>query len=497
MRRIRNGAREATLEPRVMQLLVALAKADGAVLTRDDLIAQCWGGRIVSDDAINRAVAKLREVATGFDGGFQVITIAKVGYRLDWERGEPPATLAVAAKQQPEAAPVARAPAAHSPSRRRLVLAALGGVGAIAVPITLVAMRRDPSAMRADDLIAQSEQLMRLGMPDEDIQGAGFLEAAVEIAPRNARAWGCLALARQRIAEYAPPERIGAAVQGVQAAARRALALDPHQIDALAALAMLPPVFGDWLNAENRLADVLRRDAEHFPTRDARDFLLMGVGRTHESARNRISYAGTEPLHAVMQYRLVYAYWVIGQIARADQTADRALHLWPRHPACWLARFYTLAFTGRGDRAAALVDDEATRPPFPGSLLEVLRQTATALHSKSARDTARASDSVWRSLSEGPSAAINAILCLAALQQLDRAFAVCDAYLLEQGPLLANVGWRPGQASINDQRRRKTHMLFIPVTAPLRADPRFEVLMQRIGLADYWRARDISPSFPV
>jgi len=45
------------LQPRVMQVLVALAQADGQVVGRDDLLDLCWDGRIVSEDAINFVVA--------------------------------------------------------------------------------------------------------------------------------------------------------------------------------------------------------------------------------------------------------------------------------------------------------------------------------------------------------------------------------------------------------------------------------------------------------
>ncbi|HTF42361.1 MAG TPA: hypothetical protein VK641_00615, partial [Terriglobales bacterium] len=34
-----------TLEPRIMQVLVALYQADGKVVSRDELIARCWEGR--------------------------------------------------------------------------------------------------------------------------------------------------------------------------------------------------------------------------------------------------------------------------------------------------------------------------------------------------------------------------------------------------------------------------------------------------------------------
>jgi len=77
-----NGARES-LEPRVMQVLVALARANGAVVSRDELIRQCWGGRIVGEDAINRCVSKIRQLAEIAGGkAFEIETIPRVGYRL-------------------------------------------------------------------------------------------------------------------------------------------------------------------------------------------------------------------------------------------------------------------------------------------------------------------------------------------------------------------------------------------------------------------------------
>lgn len=72
-----------TLEPRVMQVLVALAMADGAIVSRDDLVAQCWEGRIVGDDSINRVISRLRRLAEEHGAGsFRIETITKVGYRL-------------------------------------------------------------------------------------------------------------------------------------------------------------------------------------------------------------------------------------------------------------------------------------------------------------------------------------------------------------------------------------------------------------------------------
>lgn len=82
MRQIRypDGETE-TLEPRVMEVLVALARAEGAVLTRDDLTAACWGGTVVGEDAIQRVIQRLRKAANR-SGAFRIDTITKVGYRL-------------------------------------------------------------------------------------------------------------------------------------------------------------------------------------------------------------------------------------------------------------------------------------------------------------------------------------------------------------------------------------------------------------------------------
>ncbi|MDE2182129.1 MAG: winged helix-turn-helix domain-containing protein [Alphaproteobacteria bacterium] len=71
------------VEPRVMQALVCLVRAQGTVVSRDDLIQQCWAGRAVSEDAVNRCIAKIRQLAEG-DGepSFTIETIPRVGYRL-------------------------------------------------------------------------------------------------------------------------------------------------------------------------------------------------------------------------------------------------------------------------------------------------------------------------------------------------------------------------------------------------------------------------------
>jgi DNA-binding winged helix-turn-helix (wHTH) protein/tetratricopeptide (TPR) repeat protein len=71
------------LQRRVMQVLVVLAQAHDSVVSQRELVARCWGGLSVSDDAIYRCISKLRRLAAGYgQAPFTIEAIPGVGYRL-------------------------------------------------------------------------------------------------------------------------------------------------------------------------------------------------------------------------------------------------------------------------------------------------------------------------------------------------------------------------------------------------------------------------------
>jgi DNA-binding winged helix-turn-helix (wHTH) protein/TolB-like protein len=92
-REIDFDGRRQTIEPRVMQVLVVLAKRRGEVVSRDELIDHCWDGRVVGEDAINRCLAKIRRLTERMKD-VALETIPRVGYRLS----DVPADAPVAAK---------------------------------------------------------------------------------------------------------------------------------------------------------------------------------------------------------------------------------------------------------------------------------------------------------------------------------------------------------------------------------------------------------------
>ena len=69
------------LEPKVMLVLLALAERRGGTLSRDELLETVWAGTIVSEDAINRCISRLRRVFAA-SPSVRIETIPKVGYRL-------------------------------------------------------------------------------------------------------------------------------------------------------------------------------------------------------------------------------------------------------------------------------------------------------------------------------------------------------------------------------------------------------------------------------
>jgi len=82
-REVHMAGQRRELEPKVAQVLVALASAQPEVVSRDQLIEQCWDGRIVGNDALNRCIVALRHLAKEFSPEpFEIRTVARVGYCL-------------------------------------------------------------------------------------------------------------------------------------------------------------------------------------------------------------------------------------------------------------------------------------------------------------------------------------------------------------------------------------------------------------------------------
>ncbi|PIX60548.1 MAG: transcriptional regulator [Lysobacterales bacterium CG_4_10_14_3_um_filter_64_11] len=77
------GEREISLEPRLMEVLIALAEHAGEVVSADQLLIEVWRGSFYSDNPVHRAIAHLRRlIGDSSRNPTYIETIRKRGYRL-------------------------------------------------------------------------------------------------------------------------------------------------------------------------------------------------------------------------------------------------------------------------------------------------------------------------------------------------------------------------------------------------------------------------------
>src|SRR5215469_16172876 len=82
-RELSRGSDSIAVEPQVFDLLTYLVENRERVVTKDDLIASVWGGRIVSDSTLTSRINAARK-AVGDSGENQMLirTIARKGLRF-------------------------------------------------------------------------------------------------------------------------------------------------------------------------------------------------------------------------------------------------------------------------------------------------------------------------------------------------------------------------------------------------------------------------------
>jgi DNA-binding winged helix-turn-helix (wHTH) protein/TolB-like protein len=80
---LRRGDETVRVEPKAIEVLVALSSRAGSVISRDDLLGAIWPGVVVGDDALTQAIIKLRRALGDTAREPEYIqTVSKRGYRL-------------------------------------------------------------------------------------------------------------------------------------------------------------------------------------------------------------------------------------------------------------------------------------------------------------------------------------------------------------------------------------------------------------------------------
>lgn len=478
-RAVAAGARRILLEPRVMQVLVALARDPGKVLSRDDLIALCWDGRIVGDDAINRVISLLRHaLAEVAEGAVRLETITKVGFRIvaDQVRAEPGGD---------EPVDAAEGGGRGRPTRRGLVAGGLGlamlvGAGWFGRD-WLFGRAPDP---RAVELVHRARLLGLTGEPGTGEQAISFYKQAVAIDPEYADGWGALALAYLLLfAGFSGRDKASLPDQMV-AAARKGLALDPGQPDADAALSFSRPAFGDYARFDAATAGLLERHPRYWYAHARRGQFLRDVGRTRDSIPFGLRSLEIDPMLPIGWAYNAVAFFNAGDIQESDAKFDAAAARWPAHGHLWNTRFDVLFESRRFEEAAALARNPRARPDYiPREAGERRARLADAAAAGDRAALEGIRKGMVDELTQNPLAAQAYAPTLAAMgfpdDALDGLVALFAA--ARRSPLIA--------------LQVATVVLFRPMMVGLRGDDRYGRLLRSSGLESYWKQSGSQPDF--
>lgn len=488
--RLTHGTSATVLEPRVMKVLVALAGSLGKVLSRDDLIEQCWDGRIVGDNAINRVISRLRHVLAELAGDtVRLETITKVGFRLVADDAAPVAVEHERPRPPPSAQP-------HSPARRatgidRRWLIGAGAVAAVAATGALgwrsiSAHRPDPEAVR---LVERGYAVMKSARMGATPSAIRLFGQAVKLDPDYADGWGALASSyRHALDGYGQGER-RSYPQMVTSAADRALALDPAQPDALLAKAVIYPEYRNWFSQEKDLRELVRRFSNHWYANARMGILLQEVGRYGDALTftRRVTQIDSQlpPAWA----GLIRSLTMAGRFHEADAAFDDAMAKIAPHPLIWFTRFWSLLESRRHGEGAAFARDLRTMPEeFPTRIGVTYAALAGALADRDETGIARSLAYIKDSLGD-PGYVPRAVPLLALLGDPGAALTAYSAYLFG-GTIAGHAYPVPGPLDL-----RSTQSLFAPSLGPSRRTPRFEEILRRSGLEDYWRRSGSQPDF--
>ena len=490
-RRLVTGpAGEAHLEPLIMHVFLLLLDANGRVVTRDELFDQCWGGVMVGDDSLNRAIGKVRRIASDVAPGlFEIETIPRTGYRLTGE---------IVGHAQSDAAMDAGERVRGSRFSRRALVGGSLAAAVVAGGGGLWWATRDPVDPRYSALMREGAEAFRSGSafdhftPLSSKRLLDVYEEAVRIEPDSAAAWGLVAYFRSARAEDSGPENAERFLALADEAIARAFELDPREPNALAARYLLEGPMLDWPARDRRLRSILEIDPNNIPAMTELMTLLQAAGLTRESwswNERILNIAPFSRPHLVIRSLKL---WIVGRNAASDKVIDRVRSLWPSYEFGYSRRFLLFALTGRTKAAQAMLTSNpgAIGPPRDVAVWNAALQ---ALDSGSPSAITAARDACLDAARQAPQMVNNIVMLLGALGQTDAAFDVTDGFLLWRGKLVSAD--QSNGKLVNDYSRRMTQWLFTPPLAEMRADPRFLRLCDEFGLGDYWRSRAVRPDY--
>jgi DNA-binding winged helix-turn-helix (wHTH) protein/Flp pilus assembly protein TadD len=426
-RRLSRGGTPIHVGPKTYDVLVALVRKPGRLVTKRELLEQVWPGAFVEDGILTVHASSLRKLLGDVSGHPAYIeTVPGAGYRF------------------------------------------VANVTSVA-PGNDGAPRPEPSRpLEAYDLVGRGRaHLLSASLFDLSAAISAFT-AAIEIDNTYAAAHAGLAMAQcSQAALGAAAHR--EAFAAAKVSALRALAMDDACADAQVALGeVLFLSEWDWVGAERSFQRALYIDRNHAQAHVLYGLLKESLGRLVEGLRLKQQALERDPSSVFVLAHIGVSYWFQRRYDEAISWANRALERDPRNP--YVHDLLTGAYWTIGDFERLLAEGlrYAAALGLPGEGLAAETDTTAAI--KNVFETGERAD-VFRYILEHmpPSERVRTTdSILAALYgeagDLDAAFEHLDRALDARDPNLPVLA-------------------VMPVWDSLRGDARFDQRLARMGLS--------------
>jgi DNA-binding winged helix-turn-helix (wHTH) protein/tetratricopeptide (TPR) repeat protein len=418
-RRLRRAGDVVPLAPKAHDVLVALVRRAGTLITKRELLHLIWRDVAVEEGVLSVYVASLRKTLGGPDRGATYIeTVPKGGYRF--------------------AATVQRTRSPTEPVSMKWPIGVL------------------PARPEVSEQIGRGRACLMAASRSEIPRAIEAFRSAIELDPEYAAAHAGLAMAHCAEAELrlAAPD---VAYTSARAAALRALAMDATNGDAQVALGTVLFLSDwNWNGARRSLERALALNADHTEGWLLYGRLLEALGHLAEGLAAKQRVLERDPSSATVHLQIALSYWNQRRYDDMIAWATRSLELDPQHV---LAREYLAgAYLKKGDLGRHMAESltHARAAGAPVELLDNLQRIYDTL--------GRAGIVAYalRANANGPP--MQLALLYGEAGDMDEAFRHLDAAIARRDPALV-------------------HLAVAPQWDCLRGDERFDERLQAMGLS--------------
>ena len=429
-RRLLRGAEVVRVSPKAYDVLVALVRQRGRLVTKDELLKRIWPESFVEEGGLTVHMSALRK-ALGEDAHrpIYIETVAGSGYRF----------IAAVRFDSEDEKPFASS--------------------AVARPVELYELvGRGRSHLLSDSF---------LELP----AAVDAFRSAIEIDPTYAPAHAGLARARCVLAaSHAVPHQ--EAFTEAKASALRALAMDSASADAQVALGtVLFLSEWDWTAAERSLQRALEINPDHTEALLQYGSLQEALGRLDDGLRCKQQALARDPRSPGVLVQIAISYWHQRRYDDALVWAQRALDVDPKHvQAC---QFISHVYLKIGDinRFAAWAVSVAIEFGLPEEWVAVMKQVTADAQQVYATAGLSGVNRFWVDQIPNPQLDFDVLLKMpffraklyGAAGRLDEAFDCLDQAIAHRDPALV-------------------HLAVAPDWDGLRDDPRFDDRLKKMGL---------------